>query len=154
MKTERAKELFIAYIGSRFYMSRDGVEAEYLSSAVSSETEKQWMAELTQQKLADLAMAGNWKTVHFFNHHGDTEHLEQLMAADPKGAMWERCVFLEEMVAYVSRLSAPATALKRAALKKIVAGSAALLSEAGASAMEQRIRSVLDAATSLGNSTG
>lgn len=36
----KAREIFFNYDGSRFYMSRDGVEAEYESFSVPKEVER------------------------------------------------------------------------------------------------------------------
>ena len=42
---ERAKELYIAYGGNRFFMGHDGVEEEYAGYKVDKDTEKRWAEE-------------------------------------------------------------------------------------------------------------
>ena len=42
---DRAKELFIAYGGNRFYMDNDGVVEEYAAYHVTKETEERWADE-------------------------------------------------------------------------------------------------------------
>ncbi len=53
-----AKKLFFQYDGSRFSMSRDGVEADYLNAGVPPEAEAAWLRELTQDKLRLLSQEG------------------------------------------------------------------------------------------------
>jgi hypothetical protein len=103
MDTQEAKGLFFRYDGSRFYMSRDGVEAGYLEAGVPPEAEAAWLRELTCDKLRFLSHGGNWAVLHFLNHHSDVGYLDEVVQADPKGAMWERCAFLEELLAYSSK---------------------------------------------------
>ncbi|GAB4977530.1 hypothetical protein MAHJHV57_47390 [Mycobacterium avium subsp. hominissuis] len=50
----KAREIFFNYDGSRFYMSRDGVEAEYERFSVPKEVENKWLEELTTHKLSML----------------------------------------------------------------------------------------------------
>jgi hypothetical protein len=101
MTLREAKKIFFEYDGSRFYMSRDGVETAYVNAGVPPKTEAAWLEKLTQQKLAALQLKGNWAAIHFLAHHGDYGHLAQIVAVEPKGLLWERCTFLEEMLAYV-----------------------------------------------------
>ena len=44
-RLQPARELFFTYDGSRFYMSRDGVEQDYLRFAVPREVETAWLEE-------------------------------------------------------------------------------------------------------------
>ena len=48
---ERAKELFIAYGGNRFYMDHDGVGEEYAAYRVTKETEERWADEFVRDFL-------------------------------------------------------------------------------------------------------
>ena len=48
---ERAKELFLKYNGSRFFMDREGDGSEYESYHVSKETEKAWAVEFVSSFL-------------------------------------------------------------------------------------------------------
>ena len=100
---KKAKGLFFRYDGSRFYMSRDGVEADYLNAEVPPEAEAAWLRELTQDKLRLLSEEGNWWVIRFLNYHADTGHLAEVVQADPKGKLWQRCVFLEEFLGADSR---------------------------------------------------
>jgi hypothetical protein len=47
--------LFSDYDGSRFYTSRDGVDAEYERYGVQADVERAWLEELTAKKLELLA---------------------------------------------------------------------------------------------------
>jgi len=100
MRLREAKKIFFEHDGSRFHMSRDGVEAAYVNAGVPAKTEAAWLEELRQQKLAALQSKGNWAAIHFLAHHGDYGHLVQIVAVEPRGLLWERCAFLEEMLAY------------------------------------------------------
>jgi hypothetical protein len=101
----RARELFFDYDGSRFYMSRDGVDAEYERSGVPPEVERAWLEDLTAKKLGLLAAPGNWSVVSFLVHHGDTRHLARLVETKPLGVFWQRCAYLEGLLEYVERCS-------------------------------------------------
>src|SRR5262245_4643010 len=101
----RARELFVTYDGSRFYMSRDGVEAEYERYGIPPEVERTWLDELTARKLELLPEPGNWAVVSFLLHHGDTRHLTRLVEAKPLGVFWQRCAYLETLLKYVNRCS-------------------------------------------------
>jgi len=100
-----ARELFSDYDGSRFYMSRDGVDVEYERYGVPPDVERAWLEELTAKKLELLASPGNWSVVSFLLHHGDTRHLTRLMETKPFGVVWERCAYLEKLLMYVERCS-------------------------------------------------
>src|SRR5262249_32272912 len=97
-----AKQLFFRYDGSHFFMSRDGVEAEYQSAGVPPEVEAAWLEELTCDKLRLLSQDGNWTVLHFLNHHTDTDHLAEVMQAVPRGVLWQRCAYLEQFLTYAS----------------------------------------------------
>ncbi|WP_165252374.1 hypothetical protein [Paludisphaera soli] len=100
MDSEDARELFMQYDGSRFYMSRDGREAEYLAADVPPELQAAWLAELKNEKLRHLAFRGNWQVPLFFLHHADLDHLAHFIQARPRGVLWERCSFLDHLLAY------------------------------------------------------
>ena len=97
-----ARDLFFKYDGSTFYMSRDGSDREYQSYAVPRDLEQEWLRELTARHLAELDKPGNWWTLNFLVHHGDTNHLERVIAAPPLGELWQRTTYLELMLEYVS----------------------------------------------------
>ena len=52
---ERAKELFLAYHGNRFYMDRDGAGREYDGYHISGETERKWAEEYVRDFLGSNA---------------------------------------------------------------------------------------------------
>jgi len=132
---DRARSLFFAYDGSTFYMSRDGVEEEYRALAVSKESERAWLAELTEQKLAALDQPGNWWTISFLLHHGDFEHSELVLAAAPNGVLWQQCAFLEFLLDYVEK------ARSRRAISAGRADNATSLARATAQKLLRRSRS-------------
>lgn len=98
MDLQEARELFVRYEGSRFYISRDGMEADYLEAGVPVEAEAAWLAELKHEKLRRLSQEGNWQVLHFFLHHADLGHLADFIRAEPRGMLWERCSFLEKLL--------------------------------------------------------
>jgi hypothetical protein len=100
---EHARELFFRYDGSRLYMFRDDVEAEYRAFAVSREQEERWLEELTTEKLDRLNQPGNWWVLHFMGNHNDTRHLRRVMAAEPLGDFWQRVSYLELLLEYAER---------------------------------------------------
>jgi hypothetical protein len=122
-----ARELFDQYDGSRFYMSRDGVEADYERFGVPAEVERAWLEDLTERKLDQLGAPGNWAVVNFLLHHGDTRHLARLAATSPVGVAWERCAYLEGLLNYADRCAGTADpADVRAALRQVLDGARAI----------------------------
>jgi len=97
-----ARELFNRYDGSVFYMSRDGSDREYRAYGIPKEVEDQWLAELTERKLQRLDQPKNWWSLNFLNDHQDPRHLERVIASPPLGELWERTVYLELMLRYIS----------------------------------------------------
>jgi len=96
-----AKELFVSYDGSRFYMSRNNVEVAYQAYNVPQELERAWLAELTEQKVAALQSPGNWRSITFLQSHQDCRHIADVLRARPLGLLWQRIAFVEEQLAYV-----------------------------------------------------
>lgn len=103
---ERARELFLQYDGSDFYMSRDGVESEYRGYAVPPGLELQWRKKLTAEKIAKLGQPGNWWTLNYLCHHNDTRFLHEVLRAEPLGELWERVAYLELLLEYTQRCAA------------------------------------------------
>lgn len=99
----RARELYLAHDGSRFYMSRNDVEHEYLSYGVVPEVEEQWRRELVAEKIAKLSQPGNWTTMNYLCHHNDTGYLNEAVAAEPLGEPWQRVSYLELLLEYIER---------------------------------------------------
>ena len=83
---DRARKIFFDYEGSRFYMSRDGVDVEYERYPVPQQLERKWLEELTASRLDMLDRSGNWWVVHFLWHHRDSRHLSRLIQTKPLGA--------------------------------------------------------------------
>ena len=98
---EAAREMFFAHDGSRFYMSRNDLEQRYLDYRVPRPVEAEWLAELTEEKLAALHERGNWRSVNFVLSHSDTRHLDLIAGSQPQGVFWEKCAFLELLLKYV-----------------------------------------------------
>ncbi|OBF13540.1 hypothetical protein A5730_02645 [Mycobacterium sp. ACS4054] len=98
--------LFFQYDGSQFYMSRDGVEQEYLDCAVPGELEASWRRELTAAKLARLDQPGNWSTLDYLHHHNDTRYLHLVERTEPLGKFWERFAYLESLLKYTQQCAA------------------------------------------------
>jgi hypothetical protein len=61
----RAREIFVAFDGSKFGMWHEGLDEEYRTYAVPAELEKKWLSELLAQKLDALDQPGNFWTIHF-----------------------------------------------------------------------------------------
>ena len=138
-----AKQIFFRYDGSRFYMSRDGLEDAYLQARVPVQIEAAWLAELTDQKVGALDKPGNWSIVHFLTHHGDFRHTRELLDAEPKGELWERVAFLEELVRHME--SGPnelRNSFRDAFLRKVTASVALQLSTAKSAEMKNRLNAV------------
>ncbi len=151
MDTQEAKKLFFQYDGSLFYMSRDGVDADYLKAGVPQEAETAWFRELTQDKLRLLSREGNWSVLHFLNSHADIGHLAEVVQADPKGKLWQRCAFLEEFLAYTSKVKKAGgdPSLVSRAIRKAVAEAERLFKRARAEDSIQRVRAVIVQARQL-----
>ena len=145
MNMQEAKELFFQYDGSRFYMSRDGVEADYLKAGVAPEAEAAWLRELTLDKLRLLSREGNYKVLQFLNHHADVGHLAEVVQADPKGALWQRCTFLEQFLAYSAKVKSNGgdPSLVARAVGKAIVEAERLLKRARSDDSIRRVRAVL-----------
>jgi hypothetical protein len=143
----RARELFFDYDGSGFYMSRDGVDAEYERSGVPPEVERAWLEDLTAKKLELLTAPGNWAVVSFLLHHGDTRYLPRLVEAKPLGVFWQRCAYLEDLLKYVNRCSSEHGAADLRAATEYVLNEARLLARRVRSARSlARVSALVEAA--------
>ncbi|MFI5386997.1 MAG: hypothetical protein ACHQ50_12860 [Fimbriimonadales bacterium] len=142
---KEAKELFFQYDGSRFYMSHDGVEADYLSAGVPPEAEAAWLRELTQDKLRLLSQEGNWMVLHFLNDHAGIGHLAEVVQADPKGKLWQRCAYLEQFLDYTdkARRAGGEPSLVSRAFRKAIVEAERLLKRARSEDSIQRVRAVV-----------
>ena len=78
-----ARELFFAYDGSLFYMSRDGSDRRYLEYRVPESVEQGWLAELTARHLASLDAKGNWRVINFLLSHRDSRYLDATCTVTP-----------------------------------------------------------------------
>ncbi len=96
-----ARDLFFKHDGSRFYMSRNDMEAVYAAYGVPEELERDWLIELTEQKVASLQSPGNWWTIHFLLDHRDCRYAGDVLQARPLGVLWQRIAFVEEQLEYV-----------------------------------------------------
>lgn len=145
MDLREAKELFFRYDGSRFFMSRDGVEAEYLGAKVPARVEAEWLTELKRAKLHLLSRAGDWTALSFFLHHADFGHLAEAVRADPNGPLWPRCVFLGQLLDYASgaRRTGCDPSLVSGAVRKVIADAERLLSRARSEGSIGRIEELL-----------
>jgi hypothetical protein len=79
---ERAKELFFRYLGSRFLMSRDGVDEEYHSYGVSSEQQVAWSRELMNtliEKLSDGGTSSFLSLVSFAQDYPNVMILDEVL---------------------------------------------------------------------------
>jgi hypothetical protein len=101
MNLIKAKELFFRYDGSQFYMSRDGVENDFLKLQIPKSMQAEWLGELTISKMKQLNSPGNWWVISFLIHHEDYRFFDQITSAKPLGKFWEKCAFLEDQFEYV-----------------------------------------------------
>jgi len=150
---DQAKKLFFKYDGSSFYMAHDGVAEEYRSANVPIEKEREWMADLTQQKLTALAEKGNWQVVHFLNHHRDYRHLEKVMRTEVKGEFWEKCSFLEGLLDYSigSMKHRTSKSIVVAAISKVIDEAQKLVKAAKSEQSSRRASAVVSKATAALN---
>jgi hypothetical protein len=95
---EEAKRLFMNYDGSRFYMSRDGVEQKYRDYHIEPTIEQEWLGELERKRLAQLHDNPNWMTVYFFINRRDYRYLDRFLEAEPLGSFAERCAYLNTLL--------------------------------------------------------
>ena len=98
-----AKELFFNYLGSRFFMDRDGDALLYESFKISKEQESEWLRELTNTKISALDKKGNWQTVFFLEHHSNFNFFDEILNAEPLGLYWEICAYLELLFSLMQR---------------------------------------------------
>ena len=136
-----ARELFFQHDGSRFNMSRNDLEATYLSYNVPKELESKWLGELTEQKLALLQSPGNWWSIFFLQSHQDCRHLSEILQARPLGLLWQRIAFVEEQLAYVEtcRRRAPGIGDSGSAIDRVLANARALRSSCRSERTRRRV---------------
>ena len=154
---DEARHLFIAYEGSTFYMSRDGVEERYRDLHVPRDVEERWLAELTAGWIDRLAESGNWKSVHRLMHHADFTHVSTVVDSEPKGRLWERTAYLEEMLGYVGAAFSKSRATRDevvGAAEKALASSDALRRAGRSTASRARVDALVRHAESMRSSTG
>jgi hypothetical protein len=92
---DEAHDLFVAYDGSIFYMSRDGADNTYRAFGVPKEIEAVWLEALTAERLRQLGEPGNWRVLNFLWQHSDPMHLAEVVEAEPLGKVWERRAFVQ-----------------------------------------------------------
>jgi hypothetical protein len=145
MNRQEAKKLFLQYDGSRFFMSRDGVESDYLGAGVPRKVEKTWLEELKRKKLRQLSKKGNWWVLCFFRHHEDLGHLADFVQAEPEGVLWERCAYLEELLTYASEVKEIGrdSTLVAQAVRKAILEAERLLKRAKSNDSTKRVRDIL-----------
>ena len=143
-----AREIFERYDGSAFYMDHDGCLAIYERFAVPESTEAEWLADLTQRYLARVDEPGNWKVVHFLWHHGDCRHIKLLCRQPPRGALWERLVFVEQLLDYADQCLGKGCDVSavRLLIDHVVSESLPLRRAGRSAATKGRAQSVLDRA--------
>lgn len=90
-----AGELFFRYDGSRFCMSRDDLEEEYLAHRVPDSLEVEWMRELTGQHARSLSGSYDWRALNCFPSHGDTSHVQLAVSASPAGKLLDQIIDFE-----------------------------------------------------------
>ena len=129
-------------------MSRDGTDEQYREADVPPETEVEWLRELTRAKLCLLSQAGNWTVVSYLNHHSDFGHLPEILRAEPKGVLWERCAFLENLIEYATRAGKAGCdpSLISEAAGKVVVEAERLLKRARSEKSIRRVQEVLEEA--------
>lgn len=98
-----AKEIYFRCVGSRFYMSRSGEDQVFDSYQVPANLVEEWKVELKEAMLAKLREPGNHMVITYLEHHGDLEHLKELIAAPPLGELREKCAYLEGLLRYADR---------------------------------------------------
>ena len=144
MNLSEAKAIFFQYDGSHFYMSRDGVDSQYAEINIPKETESLWLEELTSMKVESLKSSGNWSAIHFFINHDDHRHIENIMAVQPKGKLWEKCAFLEEYLKYISIFEKSfSVSVREKALQYILEHSNGLFSSSRSVDSRKRIQSII-----------
>ena len=154
----RAREIFFKYDGSSFHMSRDGADYdEYRRYSVPEQLEKQWLEEVIAKRLDMLDEPGNWAVVYVLMHHGDTRHLTRLTQAKPRGAFWQRCAYLEDVLRYV-KMCTHAGAIDESQIRDAadyVLGQAKIIDrDAGQEDSRYRVQRIIEFAAALRSSTG
>lgn len=146
-----AKDLFFRYDGSTFCMSRDGADRQYAMYNVPRSTEKLWLKELTEQKLAALDENGNCWVIHFLLSHGDFKRLPKLLATSPRGKLCEKTVFLEQLLRYLSECRKRGLFGVRIeeGYARVVSLAEALMLRARSINSKARIQAVIDSANSI-----
>ncbi len=139
------KDLFFKHDGSRFYMSRNDIEAVYAAYGVPEELEREWLMELTQQKLASLQSPGNWWTIHFLLDHRDCRYVGDVLQTRPLGLLWQRIAFVEEQLEYVEMCyrQRPGIDDASAGIEQVLANARALLSSCRSDRTRTRVNQLV-----------
>lgn len=145
-----ARELFFRHDGSRFYMSRNGLEEEYLAHRVPKNLEVKWMRQLTEQHARSLSGSYDWWALNFFLSHRDTSHVRLAVSAPPAGKLIDQIIYLEMLARYLD--TAPDTAVRDAetqtALKQTIEHGKRLRPKTRSDRSQARLKSALAALAS------
>lgn len=150
---EAARTLFMDHDGSAFHMERNDVLDRFTAASVPPEVQASWTRELLAERLAALDRPGNWRTVDTVLRHRALDELPALLAAEPRGRLWECCAFLELLLQVLDRCASPSTpapeaprrtrAELRTALLTVVERAWALTTRSRSDATAARIGSII-----------
>lgn len=148
-KLNRARKLFYDHDGSRFYMSRNGVEKEFLSYNVPESLQSEWLADITNTYITELKRSGRRGIIGFLEHHGNYDHTKDILKSRPSGKLLDKVVFLEELVSYVKHyhLTVKGRILEKDEIemikKYLIENAEILLKKARAEEMKNRIERIM-----------
>jgi hypothetical protein len=136
-----ARDLFFKHDGSRFYMSRNDMEAVYAAYGVPEELEREWLSELTKQKLASLQSPGNGWTIHFLLDHRDCRYAGDVLEARPLGVLWQRIAFVEDQLQYIEMCNRHRSNVgdPRAGIEHVLSSARALVSSCRSNRTKTRV---------------
>lgn len=142
-----ARDLFFAYEGSAFYMSRDDRDREFGAMEVPEELKQHWLDELAAKRVAAIGEPGGWQSVNFLLHHRLQDHLTAVLGTAPAGKPWERTAYLELAAKYVESC-APARKSgledRRRALQQIEERARELLADYKMRGQRDRLNKLVD----------
>jgi hypothetical protein len=140
-----ARDPFFKHDGSRFYMSRNDMEAVYDAYHVPDEIEREWLADLTGLKLALLESPGNWWSIPFLLDHRDCRHMREVLQARPLGVLWQKITFVENQLSYVEmcdRLGA-SVGETRDPIERVLANALGLLKSCRSDRTRKRVNQLV-----------
>lgn len=99
----KAKQLFMDYLGNPFLMHHDGVRELYLSYNISKTQEKVWYEELKTNLMRRLS-EGEYSAIGGLRNMSAFEVFPKILTITPEGDNWTKLRFAEELWGFMEEV--------------------------------------------------